>query len=146
MQVTSETVIYRFSLQSHNKIMTATCSSKLTDLFSSGFPAYVIFFTESIMTAVFPYYPMSKTTGLIQNLEVHRLVNRELDCKRKPNLGDLIWLKYFESYHRQVTTEPSSYAASSISRGLGIPYQIVSNDFTEASSYVASSVSLQKRA
>ena len=73
------------------------------------------------------------------------MVERGLKCNRKPNLGDLIWLKYFESYHRQVTTETSSCNALGICRGLGIPYQIVSNDFTETSSYAASSVSLQKK-
>ena len=79
-------------------------------------------------------------------MEVHRLVDRRLKCNRKPNLGDLIRLEYFESYHRQVTTETSSCTALGICRGLGIPYQIVSNDFIETSSYAASSVSLQKRA
>jgi hypothetical protein len=76
VQVTFKRIINGFSLQSHNKIMTAKCSSKLTDLFSSGFPAYVIFFTGSVMVAVFTIFPREKNyrfdtkvwryTGLIE--------------------------------------------------------------------------------
>ena len=56
VQVTSKTVIYRFSLQSHNKIMMAKYHIKLKDLFWSYFPAYVIYFTEGIIIAVFTIF------------------------------------------------------------------------------------------
>ena len=56
MRVTSKTVIYRFSLQSHNKIMMAKYHIKLKDLFWSYFPAYVIYFTEGIIIAVFTIF------------------------------------------------------------------------------------------
>ena len=147
VQVTSKTVIYRFGSQSHNKKYDGQVSHQTQRSILILLSSLRYLFHWKYHDCRF--YHISEREKLLiwyQSMEVHRLVDRRLKCNRKPNLGDLIRLEYFESYHRQVTTETSSCTALGICRGLGIPYQIVSNDFTETSSYAASSVSSQKMA